>query len=39
MVVIWVVRVVDCFVVELQGRFLAHDVMDNWGVVYPQYWL
>jgi hypothetical protein len=24
---------------ELQGRFLAHGVMDNLGVVYPQYWL
>jgi hypothetical protein len=28
-VVIWVVRAVDYFVAKLQGRFLAHDVMDN----------
>jgi hypothetical protein len=38
-VVIWVVRVVDSLVIELQGRFPIHDVMDSLGVVYPQYWL
>jgi hypothetical protein len=38
-VVIWVVSDVDCLAIKLQVRFLIHDVMDNLGVVYPQYWL
>jgi hypothetical protein len=38
-VVIWVVGAIDCLAAKLQGRFHAHDVMDNSGVVYPQYWL
>jgi hypothetical protein len=24
---------------ELETRFLAHGVMDVFGIVYPQYWL
>jgi hypothetical protein len=36
----WVVRVIDCLVIlKLQGRCLIHGMMDNLGVVYPQYWL
>ncbi len=38
-VVIQVVGVVDCLATKLQGGFLALDVMDSLGVVYPQYWL
>jgi hypothetical protein len=32
-------RVVDYLVNKLEGRFLAHGVMDSLNVVYPQYWL
>jgi hypothetical protein len=36
----WVVRVIDCLVtLKLQGRCLTHGMVDNLGVVYPQYWL
>jgi hypothetical protein len=38
-VVIWVVRVIDCLATKLQGRFLSHGVVNSLGVVYPQYWL
>ncbi len=29
--------VVDYLIKELEGRFLAHGLMDSLGVVYPQY--
>ncbi len=32
-------EVVDCLVKDLEGRFPIHGMMDNMGVVYPQYWL
>jgi hypothetical protein len=35
----WVVGVVDCIVVELQGMFTIHGITDNLSVVYSQYWL
>jgi hypothetical protein len=33
------VGVIDCLIVKLQGRFSIHGIMNNLGVVYPQYWL
>jgi hypothetical protein len=34
-----VVKVVDYLATKLRGRFPTHGVIDNLGVVYPQYWL
>jgi hypothetical protein len=33
------VRVVEILILELETRFLAHGVMDVFGIVYLQYWL
>jgi hypothetical protein len=32
-------KVANCLVKDLERRFLTHGVMDNMGVLYPQYWL
>jgi len=33
------VETIDYLLKDLEGRFPTHGVMDNMGVVYPQYWL
>jgi hypothetical protein len=33
------VKVIDYLIANLQGRFSSHGIMDNLGMVYPQYWL
>ncbi len=33
------VKVIDYLTMKLQGRFSIHGIMDNLGVVYPQYLL
>jgi hypothetical protein len=30
-------RVTDCLLKKLEGKLFAHGMMDNLGVVYPQY--
>jgi hypothetical protein len=32
-------RATETLIQELETRFLAHGVMDAFGIVYPQYWL
>jgi len=32
-------EVVIQFITKLQGMFLAQNLMDALGVIYPQYWL
>jgi hypothetical protein len=29
----------DLLVIELECKFLNHELMDIFGVIYPQYWL
>ncbi len=37
-VYVWtLVGVADFLVAQLQGRFLAYEIIDSLGVVYPQY--
>ncbi len=38
-VIIWVVRAIDCLAAKLERKFLTYDVMESLGVMYPQYWL
>jgi hypothetical protein len=32
------VGVIDYLIVKLEGSFFINGIMDNLGVVYPQYW-
>ncbi len=33
------VRIIDCLITKLLGKFSIHGIMHNLGVVYSQYWL